>query len=281
MGFTLFTQSGTFNPADYGLKVGDMIHILAVGGGGGGGGSSTSNDNGGSMTVGANGSASSFGSIITAAGGSGGASTPGISGSPGASGNVPSFKNNWGPYVTLTSSSGAYIAIGGPGAHGWNPGYDIKASFNSIASEITNGAISDNMKNIYVRDGLIYSMVYSNTSDTASFRVRGAYTAQTNPRGGYGSIYVYTSNGSNPARAAAGPGGIGYGAGGGGAVYGYYPGYWCITGSGGNAGVQSHMDYKLTSLNTISVTVGAGGKGGGTTNVEGGGGASGCVALWW
>ena len=34
MGFTIFTSSGTFNPASYGLKVGDMIHIIAIGGGG-------------------------------------------------------------------------------------------------------------------------------------------------------------------------------------------------------------------------------------------------------
>jgi len=34
MGFLLFTQSCMFNPKNYGLKVGDVIRVVAVGGGG-------------------------------------------------------------------------------------------------------------------------------------------------------------------------------------------------------------------------------------------------------
>ena len=36
MGFQLFETSGTFNPATWGLKAGDIISIVCVGGGGGG-----------------------------------------------------------------------------------------------------------------------------------------------------------------------------------------------------------------------------------------------------
>lgn len=36
MGYILFTQSGTFNPADHGLIIGDTINVVCVGGGGGG-----------------------------------------------------------------------------------------------------------------------------------------------------------------------------------------------------------------------------------------------------
>jgi hypothetical protein len=60
MGFQLFETSGTFNPADWGLKTGDMLYIVAIGGGGGGVGAY------GNASAG---SASSFGSIVTAAGG--------------------------------------------------------------------------------------------------------------------------------------------------------------------------------------------------------------------
>lgn len=38
MGMQVFTKSGVFNPADWGLKAGDMVQVIAVGGGGGGGG---------------------------------------------------------------------------------------------------------------------------------------------------------------------------------------------------------------------------------------------------
>lgn len=37
MAMIIFEQSGTFNPADYGLEVGDVLNIVCVGGGGSGG----------------------------------------------------------------------------------------------------------------------------------------------------------------------------------------------------------------------------------------------------
>ena len=36
MGMAIFTESGSFKPADYGLTAGTPIQIIAVGGGGGG-----------------------------------------------------------------------------------------------------------------------------------------------------------------------------------------------------------------------------------------------------
>lgn len=38
MGVKIFEESGVFNPADYGLKIGDELLVICVGGGGGGGG---------------------------------------------------------------------------------------------------------------------------------------------------------------------------------------------------------------------------------------------------
>lgn len=69
MGFVLFKQSGTFNPLDYGLNVGDILNVIAVGGGGGGGIVYNSTGYGG------NGGPSSFGSHVTALGGNGGGKT--------------------------------------------------------------------------------------------------------------------------------------------------------------------------------------------------------------
>ena len=54
MGMLLFDKSGTFVPSDYGLTAGDMLHIVAVGGGG---------------SAGAAGGATSFGNLLTVAGG--------------------------------------------------------------------------------------------------------------------------------------------------------------------------------------------------------------------
>lgn len=93
MGFALFESSGTFNPASYGLVVGDTLQVVAVGGGKGGQGVHTS-----STEDGANGSASSFGGYVTAAGASAQVDADGMS-----------FK--------LDPSN--YVAIGSDGEHGW------------------------------------------------------------------------------------------------------------------------------------------------------------------
>ena len=59
MGFLLYEESGTFDPTVHGLKVGYTIFVVAVGGGSSGSGNSVNA-----------GTASSFGSFVTAPGGS-------------------------------------------------------------------------------------------------------------------------------------------------------------------------------------------------------------------
>lgn len=51
MGMIIFEESGAFNPIDYGLNVGDTIHVVCVGGGGGTGRSIAGLDGGGSSGV--------------------------------------------------------------------------------------------------------------------------------------------------------------------------------------------------------------------------------------
>lgn len=93
MGFALFESSGTFNPANYGLVIGDMIQVVAVGGGKGGQGVS----NNGHVDGGANGLASSFGSYVTAAGANTHVDTAGVS----------------------STDSGISRSLGSDGEHGW------------------------------------------------------------------------------------------------------------------------------------------------------------------
>lgn len=61
MGMRIYDASGTFNPTEHGLKIGDEINIICVGGGQGGAGVGP---------IGGAGAASSFGNIVTAKGGS-------------------------------------------------------------------------------------------------------------------------------------------------------------------------------------------------------------------
>lgn len=288
MGMTLFESSGTFSPSDYGLSVGDVIHITAVGGGGGGAGCTYNQ----ALTNGNNGSASSFGSVLTAPGGSGGSTTPGSSGSPGCWG-TPAVSSNKRvqAYLTVptgTSSVTVFYTIGGCGANGWLPDgrYIQQASSQDLLATLLvpyQGYYMQSTPAITSTAGLIFP--YSlGTSDYAA-NVVGQSSAQTAQRGGYGGIgQDGTSDSSNCIR-AGGPGGIGYGAGGGGActsLYGYA--YQCGA-PGGNAGVISSIDHILSSSDPVSfaVTVGEGGAGAATSNMyySGGGGARGCVAIWW
>lgn len=78
MGFVLFESSGTFNPSAYGLVPGDLLQVVCVGGGGGVAGTdyyvtdSSAQYGYSSKSVKFDGSASSFGSFLTAPGGVGG-----------------------------------------------------------------------------------------------------------------------------------------------------------------------------------------------------------------
>lgn len=74
MGFRLYTKNGIFNPVAYGLRPGSDIFVAAIGGGGGSGRIlvSTTDASGYDKRTGGAGGPSSFGSYLTAKGGSGG-----------------------------------------------------------------------------------------------------------------------------------------------------------------------------------------------------------------
>lgn len=175
MGFALFESSGTFKPASYGLVVGDTIQVVAVGGGKGGQGATNSES-------GANGSASSFGSYVTAAG----AST------------LVDIKG-----ITFAIDGGISAAIGSDGEHGWGsalwrmpawiPGIDIDV-FNicstlpdADALALRNAGATDKAMNGGAR--------VSGRSCTVGGRGGLGYGA-----GGGGSVYIY----GNDRYAAAG-----------------------------------------------------------------------------
>lgn len=246
MGYVLFTSSGTFKPADYGLAPGDTIQITAIGGGAGGAGDT---DGTGGTSLGSAGSASSFGSILTAPGGTACTSTT-ASGAL-SEGMLPGTNNA----VTYTlSGDGHTYGVGGQGGPGWMPG-EAREYFElfcqliySSSGDITYGAI------------LWQKAVPSFMQQAASVVPFGASSFRDVY---YNRKYYYCQ----------GVGGRGYGAGGGG-----------VKGSiGGNSGALRHASYKLPSTAAIAVTVGNGGVGGyyqGTDNYAGGG-ARGCVAVFW
>lgn len=122
MGMVIFEESGTFNPATFGLQVGDVLNIVCVGGGGGGGGggwnSSTSSGGAWSGGGGAGGDVR-FGthklasltsiSVTVGAGGSGGKGTSGTSTdeSAGSAGGTSSF----GTAVSATGGPGGALGV--------------------------------------------------------------------------------------------------------------------------------------------------------------------------
>lgn len=283
MGMILYTQSGTFVPSDHGLNVGDTIHIVAVGGGGGGAACGYNT----ALTSGSAGAASSFGSLVTAAGGSGGSTTPGASGSPGSWGSPPVAADaDISAYLSVpigTSSATVYYTIGGCGANGWLPGESVK---QASTSDMLNLLLNPYMVFNWTAAALvsITGLLFPYALHTSAYNVAtdGQRAAQTAPRGGYGGIFQNSTNSTNSCIAAGGPGGIGYGAGGGGATSSRY-GFNRQSGApGGNAGAIESVSYTLSSASPASfaVTVGAGGAG---ANVGryGGGGARGCVAVFW
>lgn len=279
MGFTIFTSSGSFNPSSYGLSAGDIIHVKCVGGGGSGGAGYDSNSYKGNA-----GSASSFGSILSAAGGNAGitasmslpaAQIGSCQGSGSGTGNLPHGNTYWQTYY------------GGCGGHGWLPGISMPTTAGCVLSQVSviigsSGSSGLNMFPIQTSNAYFNCFGnFSSITSASNTNIVAQNAAQTGQFGGYGSIYIYNYSSYY---CIAGAGGVGYGAGGGGAVYlnnGKMTG-----GSGGNGGVIADIDYVLTSVSSIPVTVGAGGAGGASPSSDnrgfsGGGGARGCVAIWW
>ena len=268
MGFTIFTSSGSFIPSRYGLSPGDVIHVKCVGGGGAGGGSLED------KYAGSAGSASSFGNVLSAAGG-----LAGITNSkklPTAQ--IGSCQGSGAGQSTLPKGSSSYDAYyGGCGGHGWLPGVSMPTVAGCALSQVpvNIAAVSSSALSMYPMQSATpgYFSCFGNYSAmTYNGTTTGQYSAQTGYFGGYGSISASSSS-----YCIAGAGGVGYGAGGGGAVYSSSG----SGGSGGNGGVITDIDYILTSANSIAVTVGSGGAGNGNNIYSGGGGARGCVAIWW
>lgn len=280
MGMILFETSGTFVPGDYGLSVGDTIIVNAIGGGGGG--SAYKN-----RAAGYSGSASSFGSIVTAPGGAGGPTTN-IPNNSATQCNGSQSKYSTSLYFPNGSGfSQMYTICGGFGADGYIPGVQMPAH------GLDGLAIVCDLKNMY---GGYYNNPFSNnTTAYTTYRGReiiiacgngptGSYdvtipaqkNAQTVPRGGRGGLIdAYGTS-------LVGMGGIGYGAGGGASPWGNGTGFGC----GGNAGTLKSAHHVITSADIagIAVTVGDGGSGGVHNSGDsycGGGGARGCVAVFW
>lgn len=271
MGFTIFESSGTFNPADYGLSIGDLIHLIVVGGGGGGAGTANL------YTAGTAGNASSFGNILTAAGGLAPSDKNSVTPSPGSfrgangvSGKIGIYKNYSGGTVLMPG----YSVFGGGGADGWLPGVcKGRSGMPSTQFAYANHLFDDSSQigGYPLQDNFGHTVIFGYMDALIS------YIPASNQRGGSGGIYIEHNE---PVQAIGGSGGLGYGAGGGGGATGAgtNPGA-ALAGAGGNSGVIAQKDHVLTSLNPVSVTVGTGGSGG--TGYRGGEGANGCVAIFW
>ena len=249
MGFLLYEESGTFDPTAYGLKVGDTIFVVAVGGGSSG------------VSNGVNaGTASSFGSFVTAPGGSdkdgqcvafgnGGCGgfypgEPRLSAPPlkiGVTYNAPVVMYN-GAGVTWTGSRG--------GTDTYRDEYIISGLGGGFAGHTDQGSISYEVK---AGDG--------------NFNGIGAKGARATPASGsYAEQWL-------------GGGGAGYGASGGsvGDVVDEIRSYTHLSASGY---IKKAM-ITLDSLDSIAVTVGQGGAEKASGAFRGGAGAPGCVCVCW
>lgn len=235
MGYILFTESGAFDPAVYGLYAGSVIQIAAIGGGAGGFGTGC-----------AAGQASSFGSILTA---------PGGVKPKNASNSGALLEGMWpgtqGPLYAV-HDGGDYYGLGSQGGPGWVPGE---------AREYLQPAMStifDSMGDY--RSGMYYwlgsALLKQRNPTTMPYGAGCAYYDDGN--------YTYQYNGA---------GGKGYGAGGAG-IYDRI---------GGASGALRFASYILPNTDSITVTVGNGGIGGYLDNTRyfSGGGARGCVAVFW
>lgn len=288
MGFQLFTSSGTFNPASWGLKAGDNLYIVCVGGGGGGALRGLSYFYQGTYTAAASGSSSSFGSIVTARGGAGGSTTYSTA-TYGSKGSCYSYGST-SSGLALPNGNGFTISnyvVGGCGGHGWYPGKVNGGHAYPINPMILLGLILppynySSLSNSNYSVGAAYQdfIEYGYRIFPLAFQARPEpeYQAQTIPRGGCGGCA-----GEINAYHWGGAGGFGYGAGGGGNFCGISEKAY-----GGNGGEIIELTYQLPSTSSIAVTVGNGGAGeqqfaSGTIQTQycGGGGARGCVAVYW
>ena len=264
MGMQMFTTSGTFNPTTHGLVAGDVLNIICVGGGGPGADVTGSGTSAAPyvMAYGTAGGASSFGSVVSAPGGSL-ANAAAQSGSMGSGGNSANSQN----------SNNVYVAAGG-GAGGYEPGWP---SFGGAGG---NGAV--NLQTDPVSSTKHYPSGLGGAGVPRSF-ASGSLDPLARFDGGpsWANMRVNTrgtrtAGSQTPASAA----GNGFGAGGGAGFSSSYDNRYSsgINLSGGNAGSLAYATYALTSTATIAVTVGANGAGGNNARANG---APGVVIVFW
>lgn len=263
MGMLLFDKSGTFTPSTYGLTVGDMLHIVAIGGGG---------------SAGAAGGATSFGNLLSVAGGA-------AAGSFGYGG-----EGGWHPALPVTLCGAPpndvpmgtvmYSNAGGCGCS--------ETLLSGSSTELSTITIYGPFAPLYGGAGYSgaltldkYSLGLSGASQNGYFNGGKGCNGRThaNESGSYVSLDL-------------GGGGSGYGAGGGGGyAYSSRSSYGTAPSKNGGAhGVFNWLDYVLTasSPTSFAITVGAGGAAGKVTGASAdsvyynyGAGASGCVAIYW
>lgn len=267
MGMVIFEESGTFNPADWGLQVGDMLQVICVGGGAGGAGAASRASDAFTGVLGEAGGTSSFGSYLSAEGASANPSTPNGMGKGGGVDSYPDADDRY-SYRIPGGGAGGFLPgapiFGGDGGNGVYYNFDATAGVpvNSHAPSGLGGKGSKRVASSYLYESFV-DLPFANLKDAA--------------KGNKGSTAT-----SQSGTAAAGNG---YGAGGAGAAAGAAQSSGAYEPTGGNSGELKIGTVKLTSTAGIAVTVGLGGAGATATKsvltVTAGNGAPGCVVVTW
>lgn len=262
MGMLLFDKSGTFKPKDYGLTVGDILHIVAIGGGG---------------SAGAAGGATSFGSLLTVAGGV-------AAGSAGYGG-----EGGWHPAlpVTLCGAPPDIVPMG-------TTMYSNAGGCSCSDTLLSGSSSSLGTTTRYAPFAPLYGAagVYQRMNpDSASGGSITGTSRNGNFNGGKGCTgRTYAGTNKTNLYLYLGGGGSGYGAGGGGG-YAFSSQLGSASSKNGGAhGVFNWLDYVLSasSPSSFAITIGEGGTSGKVVNDQSaevyynyGAGASGCVAIYW
>lgn len=262
MGMLLFDKSGTFVPSTYGLTVGDMIHVVAIGGGG---------------SAGAAGGATSFGNLLTVAGGA-------AAGSFGYGG-----EGGWHPALPVTLCGAPPNDVPMGTAMYSNAG-GCRSSKILLSGSTASGTITIFGPFVPLYGGAGYGAAL--TTDTKRSGLSGA-SQDGYFNGGKGcNGKTFADEPDKDISLDLGGGGSGYGAGGGGGrAYSKQVVYGEASGKNGGAhGVFNWLDYVLTASSPFSfaITIGAGGASGTVSGASAdrvyynyGAGASGCVAIYW
>ena len=238
MGMQIFETSGSFDPTIWGLSVGDVVQTVVVGGGASG----LHKTNSSGQNLSNPGSASSFGSYVSAAGGSSDHTAPNGMGAGGSG-----IGGNTNSKGCGAGGAGGYIP--GIPVYGGNGGNATSGAYFSAILPSGLGGIGGVNTDSETINGSVLATPYGN------FRFGGI--GNKGATGGEGSNF-------DPA------GGNGYGAGG--AGYGIGINRY---GHGGNSGAIAFGTVVLTSTSPIAVTVGSGG------TMNGSYGADGVVIVTW